>query len=328
MTSFTDNSVNSQRGIHASQNGSMTPLPAIKVGMIGLGKMGGNLARNLKRNGVEVVVYNRGEDKTRQMMTEGFDGAFSIAELSEKLGNQGVYWMMVPAGAAVDETLAAIAAVAPKGALVIDGGNSNYKETQERAKMMLEKGFRYMDIGTSGGQQGALEGACMMVGGAMTDYAWLEPVLIRICVPGGVAFMGPHSAGHYVKMIHNGIEYGMMQAIAEGFEILEASPLDIDLVNAATVWQNGSIISSYLIDKTRDALVKNPRLDGILDVVDSSGEGLWTVEEALALKLPAYVITASLFKRFESKQHNRFANKLLAAMRNEFGGHKLHKAGE
>jgi 6-phosphogluconate dehydrogenase len=236
--------------------------------------------------------------------------------------------MMIPAGEMVDDMIEQIMSVANEGSLIIDGGNSNFKDTVKRAKYVTDKGFRYMDIGTSGGQQGAREGACMMVGGNEADYLEIAPVLEATCVVGGVNYMGTHGTGHYVKMIHNGVEYGMMQAIAEGFEILEASNFDLDLEKIAKVWQNGSIVSSYLVDKTVDALAKNPSLEGILDVVDSSGEGLWTVEEALRLRLPAYVITASLLKRYESKQDNRFSNKLLAAMRNEFGGHKLHTKGK
>lgn len=300
----------------------------MKIGMIGLGKMGGNLARNMKDKGFNVVVYNRSKEKTQSFIDEGFEAAYFLAELSEKLGSQAVYWMMIPAGDMVDEMIEQIMSVALEGALIIDGGNSNYKDSKRRAEYVHSKGFRYMDIGTSGGQQGAREGACMMVGGVLEDYKELEALLQAICVPGGVNYMGSHGTGHYVKMIHNGVEYGMMQAIAEGFEILQASDFDLDLEQVARVWQNGSIVASYLIDKTVDALAKNPNLDGILDIVDSSGEGLWTVEEALKLRLPAYVITASLFKRYESKQDNRFSNKLLAAMRNEFGGHKLHQSGK
>ncbi len=299
-----------------------------KFGMIGLGKMGANLARNMTNHGVGVVVYNRTPEKTTAFVEEGFEGAFFLPELTEKLGDNGIYWLMIPSGEMVDTMIEAIMASAEPGALIIDGGNSNFHDTVRRANYVKSKGFRYMDIGTSGGQLGALNGACMMVGGAREDYDLIAPALEAVCVPGGVNYMGTNGTGHYVKMIHNGIEYGMMQAIAEGFEILEASEFDLNLTDVAKVWQNGSIISSYLVDKTSDALSKNPSLDGILDVVDSSGEGLWTVEEALKLKLPAYVITASLFKRYESKQDNRFSNKLLAAMRNEFGGHKLHKAGE
>ncbi len=300
----------------------------MKIGMIGLGKMGGNLARNMKDRGYDVVVYNRSYEKTKAFMAEGFEGVETIEEMAQVLGRKGVYWMMIPAGDAVDNMLHDICAYAEPGSLIIDGGNSRYTDTLSRAEHVLESGFRYMDIGTSGGQQGAREGACMMVGGEKADYDEIAALLQAVCVPDGVNYMGPHGSGHYVKMIHNGIEYGMMQAIAEGFEILEKSEFELDLTKVAKVWQNGSIISSYLVDKTTDALEKNPTLDGIIDKVDSSGEGLWTVEEALRLQLPAYVISSSLFKRYESKQDNRFSNKLLAAMRNEFGGHKIHKDGE
>ncbi len=300
----------------------------MKIGMIGLGKMGGNLARNMKNHGYEVIVYNRSKDKTDAFVQEGFEGIYSIKALAEKLIVGDVFWLMVPAGNIVNDVIDNIMKHAELGTLIIDGGNSNYKDTLRRAKEVTERGFRYMDIGTSGGQQGALEGACMMVGGLLEDYKYIEPVLVDICVPGGVDYMGSNGAGHYVKMVHNGIEYGMMQAIAEGFEILKNSSLELDLTSAAKVWQNGSIVSSYLIDKAVLALEKNPDMEGILDQVDSSGEGLWTLEEALELRIPAYVIAASLFKRFESNQEDRFSNKLLAAMRYEFGGHKLHKAGE
>lgn len=300
----------------------------MKIGLIGLGKMGANLARNMKKQGLEVVVYNRSKEKVELMIQEGFEGAMTMEDLAKKLGHDGIYWLMIPAGIGVDEVMVEIMAVAPVNALIIDGGNSNYKDTLRRAKKLTHSGFRFMDIGTSGGQLGALNGACMMVGGENSDYESVLPILQAICVPDGVNHMGPHGAGHYVKMIHNGVEYGMMQAIAEGFEILNASHFDLDLAAVAKVWQNGSIVSSYLIDQASKALSQNPSLSGIQDLVDSSGEGLWTVEEALTLKLPAYVITASLLKRYESQQTDRFSNKLLAAMRNEFGGHVLHKVGE
>ncbi len=300
----------------------------MKIGMIGLGKMGGNLAKNMKSHGHEVIVYNRTKEKIDTFVREGFEGVTSIEALAEKLTEGDVFWVMVPAGTIVDDVLDDIMKYAKRGALIIDGGNSNYKDTVRRAQEVSERGYRYMDIGTSGGQQGALEGACMMVGGLLEDFRHMETILTDICVPRGVDYMGSHGAGHYVKMVHNGIEYGMMQAIAEGFEILNHSGYELDLTAIAKVWQNGSIISSYLIDKSVAALEKNPDLEGILDQVDSSGEGLWTLEEALEQKVPAYVIAASLFKRFESKQDDRFSNKLLAAMRNEFGGHKVHKDGE
>ncbi len=300
----------------------------MKFGMIGLGKMGGNLARNMKDKGVGVVVYDYIPDKVNEMIAEGFEGAFTLTELATTLGEEGIYWLMIPAGPIVDQIIQDIMAIAQPNALIIDGGNSNYKDTLRRATLIAKKGFRYMDIGTSGGQKGARYGACMMAGGMKKDYKSIESELKAICVPYGVNYMGKNGTGHYVKMIHNGIEYGMMQAIAEGFEILEHSDFNFDLSAIAKVWQNGSIISSYLVEKASDALSKSPDLSSVKDVVDSSGEGLWTVEEALALKLPAYVITASLFKRYESKQTDRFSNKLLAAMRNEFGGHPIHKVGD
>lgn len=300
----------------------------MKIAMIGLGKMGGNLARNMKDNGHEVVVYNRSEEKTKKFELEGFQGVYNLEALGNIINKEDAVWLMIPSGEIVDKTLEQLVKYLEKGTLIIDGGNSNYKDTIRRYEYLQGLGYAYMDIGTSGGQQGAREGACMMVGGDIDDYNRLEFILKDICVENGVDYMGKHGSGHYVKMVHNGIEYGMMQAIAEGFDILEHSKLELDLNKIAKVYQNGSIISSYLVDKTADALLKDVKLSNISDQVDSSGEGLWTVEEALELGLPAYVITASLFKRFESKQDNRFSNKLLAAMRNEFGGHKVHRVGE
>lgn len=300
----------------------------MKIAMIGLGKMGGNLARNMKDHGYEVVVYNRSDEKTKNFIADGFQGVFSLEALGKVISKEDVVWLMIPSGEIIDKTLSQLTKYLGKGTLIIDGGNSNYKDTIKRFEHLKGQGFSYMDIGTSGGQLGAREGACMMVGGDRDDYNKIKAILKDICVADGVDYMGKHGSGHYVKMVHNGIEYGMMQAIAEGFDILEHSKLELDLNKIAKVYQNGSIISSYLIDKTADALEKDVKLSQITDQVDSSGEGLWTVEEALELGLPAYVITASLFKRFESKQENRFSNKLLAAMRNEFGGHKVHQVGE
>lgn len=297
----------------------------MKIGMIGLGKMGANLARNLKANGFEVVVFNRTYEKTREMTLEGFVGAKSLSELVDLLGEEAVYWMMVPAGQAVEQTLIDLMKQARPGSVIIDGGNSRFHDTIRRANMASSEAFDFLDVGTSGGQEGALRGACMMIGGDFEVYTRLKPVFEAVCVPGGAAYMGPSGAGHYVKMVHNGIEYGMMQAIAEGFELLNASTYAFDLKKIAHVWQHGSIIESYLVGKTHQALEKNPVLEGLLDRVDSSGEGLWTVQEALERKVPLYTITASLFKRYESQQEDRFSNRLLAAIRNEFGGHAVHK---
>ena len=232
---------------------------------------------------------------------------------------------MVPAGEAVDLVISQIKPLLKKGDLIIDGGNSKYTDTISRAKLLSEEGIHYMDVGTSGGTDGARNGACMMIGGDVEDYKELQPVFKAVCVKDGETYLGKSGSGHFVKMIHNGIEYGMMQSIAEGFEILNESNFDLDNDKVSKVWSNGSIIESYLMKTANKAFSKNKNLDGIIDEIDSSGEGLWTVEEAIKLKLPAYVITTSLMKRFESKQNERFSNKVVAALRNEFGGHKLYR---
>lgn len=297
----------------------------MKIGLIGLGKMGGNLALNMRDNGFDVVVYNRNSEKTKEYIEKGFEGAFTYEELVNKLDEKKVVWMMVPAGSAVDEVILNIEPLLGKGDLIIDGGNSKFTDTSGRAEYFKKKDIGFMDVGTSGGIDGARNGACMMIGGEESDYNDLKHLFVALCVEGGQGYMGIAGSGHYVKMIHNGIEYGMMQAIGEGFEILENCRFELDNHAVAKVWANGSIISSYLVDAAVSAFSKNEKLDGIMDKVDSSGEGLWTVEEAIKLKLPAYVITTSLMKRFESKQDDRFSNKVVAALRNEFGGHKVHK---
>ncbi len=300
----------------------------MNIGLIGLGKMGANLALQMMDKGYDPVVYNRSSEKTMDFIERGFRGAFSLEELMDQLPSPRVIWLMVPAGETVDNLIDQLIGMISKEDIVIDGGNSNYKDTIRRAERLASEGFRYMDAGTSGGTTGARNGACMMVGGSPEDYAVVEPMLKKLTVPGGLGHMGASGSGHFVKMIHNGIEYGMMQAIAEGFDILKASNYGLDLAQVSEVWGNGSIISSFLIDMTTNALKKNPELEGIADKVDSSGEGLWSLEAALELGIPAYVLSAALMKRYESKQEERYTNKLLAAMRNEFGGHAIHRDGE
>lgn len=300
----------------------------MNIGLIGLGKMGANLALQMMDRGFDPVVYNRSSEKTMAFIERGFRGAFSLEELMDQLPSPRVIWLMVPAGETVDLLLDQLMGMINKDDIVIDGGNSNYKDTLRRAERLASEGFRFMDAGTSGGTSGARNGACMMVGGSAEDYAVVEPLLKKLTVSGGLGHMGASGSGHFVKMIHNGIEYGMMQAIAEGFDILKASNFDLDLAQVSEVWGNGSIIASFLIDMTTNALKKNPKLEGIADKVDSSGEGLWSLEAALELGIPAYVLSAALMKRYESKQEERYTNKLLAAMRNEFGGHAIHRDGE
>ena len=300
----------------------------MNIGLIGLGKMGANLALQMKDNGYDPVVFNRSSEKTLNFIEMGFRGAFSLEEMMDQLASPRVIWLMVPAGETVDLLIDQLMALVSKEDIIIDGGNSNYKDTLRRSEKLSAEGFRFMDAGTSGGTSGARNGACMMVGGSEEDYRLVEPILAKLTVPGGLGHMGKTGSGHFVKMIHNGIEYGMMQAIAEGFDILKASEFDLDLAAVSSVWGNGSIIASFLIDMTTNALKKNPELKGIADKVDSSGEGLWSLEAALELGIPAYVLSAALMKRYESKQEERYTNKLLAAMRNEFGGHAIHRDGE
>lgn len=300
----------------------------MNIGLIGLGKMGANLALQMKEKGLDPIVYNRSSEKTMSFINNGFKGALSLEALVEQLEKPRVLWLMVPSGETVDLLIDELMLLIDAEDLVIDGGNSNYKDTIRRAEKLTAEGIKFMDIGTSGGTGGARNGACMMVGGSVEDYAAMEPILSGLCVPGGLGHMGKSGSGHFVKMIHNGIEYGMMQAIAEGFDILKASSFDLDLADISEVWGNGSIVASYLMDMTTSALKKDPELKGIADKVDSSGEGLWSLEAALEFGVPAYVLSAALFKRYESKQEERYTNKLLAAMRNEFGGHAIHRDGE
>jgi len=297
----------------------------MKIGIIGLGRMGGNLALNMREQGIGVVVYNRSSDKVKEYVNQGLIGASTYEELINKLDKKRIIWIMVPAGEPVDEVIDNITPFLNAGDIVIDGGNSKYTDTLTRGKKLKSFGIHFMDVGTSGGISGARNGACMMIGGEKDDYNKLKEVFKAICVEDGQSYMGSLGSGHYVKMVHNGIEYGMMQAIGEGFEILKESEFELNNFDVAKVWSNGSIIESYLMDTAVNAFSKNEGLEGIIDKIDSSGEGLWTLEEAIKQQLPAYVIAASVMKRFESKQDDRFSNKVVAALRNEFGGHKIYK---
>lgn len=297
----------------------------MKIGMVGLGKMGYNLALNLRDRGHEVVAYNRSEEAVTRIEAEGISGARSIAELVEKLPARRVIWMMVPSGSAVDEVLGKLADNVDVNDILIDGGNSNYKDTLRRFEFLQSKGIDFVDVGTSGGIEGARNGACTMIGAKDDVFEFIEPVLRSISVEGGYLHTGPNGSGHYVKMIHNGIEYGMMQAIGEGFELLQAAPYDLDYKKVAEVWTHGSVIRSWLMELTERLFQKSPRLDDLRGVVDSSGEALWTLQEALELKISAPVIAMSLFTRFASQRDDSFSNKVVAGLRNEFGGHHVSK---
>ncbi len=295
----------------------------MEIGIIGLGKMGYNLALNMKDHNHRVVAYNRSKEKIKKIEQEGVIGAYDIKELVDKLERPRVIWIMVPAGEPVDEMINSLAILLDRDDIIIDGGNSNYKDTLRRYGELKEKGLKFVDIGTSGGIDGARNGACMMIGTENNVFDIIEPIIKDVCVEKGYLHTGRNGSGHFVKMVHNGIEYGMLQAMGEGFEILEKSQFELDYKEVSRVWNHGSVIRGWLMELMENAFSKDPQLDLIEGVVNSSGEGLWTVQEALELNVPAHVITASLFTRYRSKQEDTFSGKVVAALRNEFGGHSV-----
>lgn len=299
----------------------------MKIGFIGLGKMGFNLVLQMKDQNIPVIAYNRSKEKLEEVQGYGIETAYSVKELAYKMEEQDrkIFWLMVTAGDIVDELIAQILEFASDGDIIIDGGNSNYKDTLRRYELLKSKKINFVDVGTSGGIKGAREGACMMVGMEPQVKSILEPIFKSLCVKNGYAHVGYPATGHYVKMIHNGIEYGMMQAIGEGFEIMKHSNFDFDFEKIASVWNHGSIIRGYLMEKTQEAFSESPKLEEILDKIDSSGEGLWTVQEALEVGAYAPIITQSLLTRYRSKQEESFSSKVIAAQRNKFGGHAIHK---
>lgn len=299
----------------------------MEIGLIGLGKMGFNLALNMVEKGHRVVAYNRSPEKTKKAETRGIGGVYSLPELVAGLVPPRVIWLMLPAGSPVEEMLSGLVPLLAPGDTIIDGGNSDYRNTLRRARDLQAKGINFVDAGTSGGTEGARRGACLMVGAAEEVFSRLEPLFRDLSVPGGYLHTGPPGSGHFVKMVHNGIEYGMLQAIGEGFEILARGPFPLNLPEIARVWEHGSVIRGWLMELTARALAKDARLEKIKGVVHSSGEGRWAVETALALGVPAPVTAAALFMRYRSEQEESFAGKVVAALRYEFGGHEAEKAG-
>ncbi len=298
----------------------------MQIGMVGLGKMGLNMARRLRLGDHEVVAYNRDQDVYKDAESVGVTTSKSLKELVDALKPPRIVWMMVPSGAATSQVSDDLTKLLEAGDILIDGGNSNYKDSIARGPKLGEKGIGFLDIGTSGGIWGLQIGYCMMVGGEQKHVDHVTPILNTLAPPDGWTRMGPCGSGHFVKMIHNGIEYGMMAAYGEGFEILKASKFDLDLTQIATVWNHGSVIRSWLLELAQNAFEKNPQLDGIADYVPDSGEGRWTVATAIELDVPAPVITLSLLERLRSRQDVSFSAKVLAALRNEFGGHAVKKA--
>lgn len=301
----------------------------MKAAMIGLGKMGANMARRLIQGGHEIVGYNRNTKVIEDMAAEdGLIAAFSTKEVIESLPQPRVIWIMVPAGEPTESVINDLAPLLESGDVVIDGGNSNYKDTLRRGEKLQGRGISFVDVGTSGGIWGLKEGYSMMVGGSPEAVQTITPLLETLApAPDlGWGHVGPFGAGHFTKMVHNGIEYGMMQAYAEGFEILKAkSEFGLNLHQIAEIWRYGSVVRSWLLDLISSALAENPQLEGIKGWVADSGEGRWTVFEAIDLDIPAPVITAALQSRFVSRRADNFSAKLLSALRNQFGGHAIKK---
>ena len=298
----------------------------MELAMIGLGRMGANMAERLVRGGHTVRGYDPGEAARQQAEARGIVPHANLQNAVAALPTPRVVWLMVPAGQVVDDTIAQLRPLLAAGDTLIDGGNSNYKDTQRRGAQLAEAGIHYIDCGTSGGVWGLAEGYSLMIGGDAGAVARLQPVFATLAPTPetGWGHVGPSGAGHFAKMIHNGIEYGMMQAYAEGFAILKhKQAMDFDLGALAEIWRHGSVVRSWLLDLTADALKKNPQMDGIAPYVADSGEGRWTVAEAIDLNVSAPVITLSLLERLRSRDEDSYADKLLAAMRNEFGGHAV-----
>ncbi|MBL8045382.1 MAG: decarboxylating 6-phosphogluconate dehydrogenase [Anaerolineales bacterium] len=301
----------------------------MEIAIVGLGKMGGNMARRLLKGGHRVVGFNRSREVIDQITAEaGMTPAYTLAEAVSKLSAPRAVWLMLPAGQATLDGVKQLMELLTPGDIVIDGGNSNYKDDARNAELLKTKNIHFVDVGTSGGIWGLTEGYSMMVGGEKEAVEHLRPIFEALAPAAdkGWGHVGPHGAGHYVKMVHNGIEYGMMQAYAEGFEIMKAKKeFGLDLHQISRIWQNGSVVRSWLLDLTADALAEDQDLSAIKGFVPDSGEGRWTVFDSIDLDVPAPIITLSLMMRFVSRQDESYAAKLLAAMRNKFGGHAVKK---
>lgn len=297
----------------------------MKLAILGLGKMGYNLTLNLLSHQHEVVAYDVDSTRAEELSHEGAIPAFSVEDAMAKLPTPRVVWLMVPAGEIVDQLVDQLSTLLAAGDIVIDGGNSHYKQSLDRYARLKEKGIHFMDAGTSGGMEGARHGACMMIGGDQEAFTHIEPMIRDINVENGYLYAGEAGSGHFLKMIHNGIEYGMMQAIGEGFEVLAKSQYNYDFAEVARVWANGSVIRGWLMDLTERAFRKDAKLDEIRGVMHSSGEGKWTLETALDLQAATPVIAMSLLMRYRSLDEDTFHGKVVAALRNEFGGHAVEK---
>ena len=297
----------------------------MQLGFVGLGRMGGSMVTRLLRDGHEVVAYDRSAEAVRGAATGGARGADSLEALVRALAPPRHVWLMVPAGEPTEATIQALAPLLARGDTLVDGGNTRWTDDVRRARELAGRGLDYVDVGTSGGLWGLANGYCLMVGGARAAVERLAPVFTTLAPPDGWLHVGGSGSGHYVKMVHNGIEYAMMQAYAEGFELMSASEYGLDLPGVAHLWNQGSVIRSWLLELTADALRADPTLAGLKPWVEDSGEGRWTVEDAVEKAVPAPTITAALFARFRSRRENSFADRLLAALRQAFGGHAVRR---
>jgi len=297
----------------------------MELGMIGLGRMGANMAERLVLGGHRIISYDRSPEAIQRVVDKGAMGSRSLADFVQQLSQPRAAWLMVPSGDPVDQTIEQLLPQLAKGDVIIDGGNSYYKDSIRRAEKLKQQGIYFVDAGTSGGIWGLKVGYCMMLGGEKEVVERLDPIFKTLAPKDGYLHVGPSGAGHFVKMIHNGIEYGMLQAYGEGFELLKASGFDLDLGKIAHLWNQGSVVRSWLLELAESAFNKDPELASIKGYVEDSGEGRWTVLEAVERDVPASVLTLSLFARFASRQEDSFSAKVIAALRNEFGGHAVKK---
>lgn len=299
----------------------------MRLAMIGLGRMGGNMSERLMKGGHEVVVFDRSAEAISKYAAMGATASSSAADAASKMSAPRIVWVMVPAGKPTDDTITELATVMKKGDVIIDGGNSNFHDSMRRAADLAPKGIEFIDAGTSGGIWGLANGYCLMIGASDAAFSLCEPIFKTLAPENGYAHVGPPGSGHYVKMIHNGVEYGMLQAYAEGYEILHASKnFKLDLHQIAAVWNKGSVVRSWINELAEEAFKRDANLDALKGYVEDSGEGRWTVQEAIDLDVPAPVITLSLLARLASRQPDSFSAKVIAALRNEFGGHAVKKA--
>jgi len=301
----------------------------MKIGFVGLGKMGMNMVERLSRNDHEIVVYNRTYAKTEIAAQKGAIPAKSLEELVQQLPQPKIIWLMLPAGDATENHLQQLADLLAADDVLIDGGNAFYKDSMRNAEMLTKKKINFLDVGVSGGVWGLEQGYCMMIGGDKKIFQQADPILRTLASNDSYAYVGKNGSGHFVKMVHNGIEYALLQAYGEGFEILHSKKeFDLDLGKIADLWNHGSVIRSWLLELVEKALADDPKLDTVAGFVEDSGEGRWTVKEAVDLNVPAPTITTSLLQRFRSRQKTSFAAKLIAALRNQFGGHAIKKAAK